>query len=53
MNGIHEMALFNQALPALESAINSVFHVNNLVIENVVDSDRGRVTSSLLPVKDL
>ncbi len=53
VKGIHEMALINQALPALESVINSVLHTNNLVIQNVVDADRGRVTSSLLPVNDL
>ncbi len=50
---IHEMALINQALPALESSISSVLHINNLVIQNVVDADCGRVTSSLFPVKDL
>ncbi len=50
---IHEMALINQALPALESAVNSVLHINTLAIQNVVDADRGRVTSSLFSVKDL
>ncbi len=53
MKDIHEMGLINQALPTLESAINSVLRTNNLVIQNVVDADRGRVTSSLFPVKDL
>ncbi len=53
VKSIHEMALINQALPVLESAINSVLHINNLVIKNVEDADRGRVTSSLFPVKDL
>ncbi len=54
VKGIHEMALINQALPALEeSAINSVLHINNLVIQNVVDAHRGRVTCFLFPVKDL
>ncbi len=53
VKGIHVMALINQALLALESAINSVLHINNLVIQNVVDADSGRVTSSLFPVKDL
>ncbi len=52
VKGIHEMALINQALPALESTINSVLHINNLVIQNVVDIDHGKVTSSLFPVKD-
>ncbi len=53
VKGIHEMALINQALPALESAVNSVLHINTLAIQNVVDADRGSVTSSLFPVKDL
>ncbi len=53
VKGIHEMVLINQALHALESAINTVLHTNNLVIQNEVDADRGRVTSSLFPVKDL
>ncbi len=30
-----------------------MIHINNLVIQNVVDADRGRVTSALFPVKDL
>ncbi len=47
------MALINHVLPVLESAVNSVLHINTLVIQNVVDADRGRVTSSLFPVKDL
>ncbi len=53
VKGIHEMALINQALTALESAVNLVLHINTLAIQNVVDADRGRVTSSLFPVKDL
>ncbi len=53
VKGIHELALINQALPALESAIDSVLHINNFVIQNVLGADRGRVTSSLFPVKDL
>ncbi len=53
VKGLHEMARINQALPALESAINLILPTNNLVIQNVVDADRGRVTSSLFPVKDL
>ncbi len=32
VKGIHEMALINQALPALESAVNSVLHINILAI---------------------
>ncbi len=52
VKGIYEMVLINQALPALESAINSVLHTNNLVIQNVVDADRGWETSSLFHVKD-
>ncbi len=53
VKGIHEMALTNQALPPLESAINTVLHISTLVIQNVVDPDRGKVTYSLFPVKDL
>ncbi len=53
VKGIHEMALINQALPALESTVNSVLHINTLAIQNVVNTDRGRVTFSLFPVKDL
>ncbi len=36
MGNLHEMALVMLALPALESAINSVLHTDNLVIQNVV-----------------
>ncbi len=53
VKGIHEIAMITPSLPALESAINSVLHINNLVIKNVVGVDRGRVVSSLFPVKDL
>ncbi len=53
LKGKHEMALINQALPALESAVSSILHINTLAIQNVVGADRGRVTSSLFPVKDL
>ena len=41
------------ALPMLENALNSILRTNDQVIKNLVDGSIGRVTSSLLPVKDL
>ena len=40
-------------LNALENSINTIMHANELVLRNVVDTSRGRVSSSLFPVKDL
>ncbi len=45
--------VIDQALPALENAVNSLLRTNALVIRNVVDTARGRVTDSPFPVKDL
>lgn len=53
MANMYQMELVLQTLPALESAVNSILHTNALVIQNVVDADCGRVTSSLFPVRDL
>ncbi len=53
MDNVYHMGVVLQALPALESAINSILHTNTLVIQNVVDADCGRKTSSLFPVRDL
>ena len=40
-------------LNALENSVNTIMHANDLVLRNVVDASRGRVSSSLFPVKDL
>lgn len=40
-------------LAALEASVTSIMHTNELVLRNVVDVSRGKVTSALLPVKDL
>ena len=40
-------------LAALETSVTSIVHTNELVLRNVVDASRGKVTSALLPVKDL
>ncbi len=53
MDNVYHMGVVLQALHSLESAVNSVLHTNALVIQNVVDADIGRVTSSLFPVRDL
>ncbi len=50
---IYEMTTIGQALPALENPVTSLLRSNSLIIRNVVDATRGRVTDSLFPVKDL
>lgn len=43
---------FNQALPTLEDAVNSLVHTNARIMQNVVDAAQGRVTPTLFPVHD-
>ena len=49
---MYDVMVVNQALPALENTVNFLLHANNVIIHNIVDSARERVTSSLFPVKD-
>ncbi len=53
---LHEQYAFHKVsllLSALETSVTSVMRTNELIFRNVVDASRGRVTSSLLPVKSL
>lgn len=50
---IHAVLIMNQALSILDSTLNSLLHTNRIVIQNLIDAGRGKVTSSLFPVKDL
>ncbi len=52
IKSLYDLSIIGQALPALENAVNSLLRTNALVIQNVVDAARDRVTSSLFPVKD-
>ncbi len=52
IKSLYDLNIIGQALPAMENAVNSLLRTNALVIQNVVDAARGRVTSSLFPVKD-
>ena len=36
----------------MENTVNSLLYANNIIIRNIVGAARGRVTSSLFPVKD-
>ncbi len=52
----HTVFLFNiahQALAALESAASSFVRINSLIIQNLVDATRGRVTAALFLFRDL
>ncbi len=51
IKSLYDLNIIGQALPALENAVNSLLRINALVIQNVVDAARGRVTSLFL-VKD-
>ena len=50
---VYHFMTMSQALPALENVVDSMLHTNQLLLQNVVDASRGRVTNSLFPVKDL
>ena len=53
---LNKLYAFNEVslvLTALETSITSILHANELILRNIVDASRGKVTSSLLPVKDL
>ena len=52
VNSMYDVIVVNQALPALKNTVNSLLHANNVIIQNMVNAARGRVTSSLFPVKD-
>ena len=52
IDGMYSLAVVNQVLPVLENTVTSLTNTNKLIIENIVDAARGRVTSSLFPVRD-
>ena len=52
IRNIHHYAVIGEALSALENAAASLLHTNERIVSNIVDAARGRVTSSLFPVKD-
>ena len=52
MNSMYDFLLLSQALPALENTVNSLLHVNQIIVQNVVDAALGQVTPTLLPVQD-
>ena len=43
----------DQRLTLLESVTTNLVHTNRIILENLVDASRGRVTSSLFPLSDL
>ena len=53
LKDIYNFMTISQVLPVLENVVNSMLHTNQLILQNVVDASRGRVTNSLFPVKDL
>ena len=53
---IKELQIFASitfALDSLETATISFLHANQVIINNLVDAARGRVTASLFPLRDL
>ncbi len=52
IKSLYDLNIIGQALPTLENIVNSLLRTNALVIQNVMDAARGRVTSSFFPVKD-
>ena len=53
LNELHVFQEVSLLLAALETSVTSIVHTNEVVLRNVVDASRGKVTSALLPVKDL
>ncbi len=49
---MYDFMTISQLLLVLETAVNSLLHTNQLVVQNVVDAAHGRVTPTLFPVKD-
>ncbi len=52
IKSLYDLNVVDQALLALENTVNLLLKTNALVIQNVVDPARNRVTSSLFPVED-
>ncbi len=52
IRNIYSANVVVQALAALQNVVNSFLHTNSLIVQNIVDTARGRVTSSLFPVKN-
>ncbi len=53
VDNLYTIEVLEQALAALETGVNSILTTNALIIQNLVDASRGRVTSNLLPFQDL
>ena len=53
LKDVYNFMTISQVQPVLENVVNSMLHTNQLILQNVVDASRGRVTNSLFPVKDL
>ena len=49
---LYAFLTFNQALPTLEDAVNSLVNTNERIMKNVVDATHSRVTPTLFPVHD-
>ncbi len=52
MNKFNKLLVFEQALSALETSVSSLLHTNSILVQNIVDAARSRVTFTLFPVKD-
>ncbi len=52
MNKFNKLLVFEQALSALETSVSSLLHTNSILVQNIVDASRSRVTSTLFNVKD-
>ncbi len=52
MNKFNRLLVFEQALSTLQTAVSSLLHTNSVMVQNIVDASRGKVTSTLFPVKD-
>lgn len=53
LHSLEDFFLLDQSLDILETSVDTVLSRNSLLIQNLVDASKGRVTSSLLPVADL
>ncbi len=52
VDSLYDFMTISQLLLVMETAVNSLLHTNQLVVQNVLDAAHGRVSPTLFPVRD-
>ncbi len=53
VDSMYDFMTVSQLLPVMETAVNSLLHTNQLVVQNVVGAAHGRVPPTLFSVREL